>query len=75
MISRRRLLLIGLLLFLGGLIVPCLIGFVAEIMGAEENLRYHLLYYSCASGIVIAILMGGPLMVIGIFTKHSEKRE
>ena len=75
MINRRRLLLTGLLLFLGGFLIPCLIGFLVGIIGVEENTRYHLLYYSFASGIAIAIPVGLPMMVIGIFARRNENKK
>ena len=67
MIHRGRLCAIGVLFFLGGFVIPFVIQLAAGIVGVDDGARYHIMFYSILIGVLSALLLGLPLIVISLF--------
>lgn len=74
MFSRGAIFYTGVILFIAGFIIPFLIRIGTGAVGVSQNTEYNVLYYSGLVGTVVALLIGVPLIVIGIIMKSRRNR-
>jgi hypothetical protein len=75
MLNPGRLFLIGVLLFVGGLIGPFIFSFFTGALGAGANTQYHIAYNSFYIGVAIALCLGLPLAITGIGWRIIRRRK
>lgn len=72
MIARRNLFTTGIFLFVLGFVVPALLNVLIKWVVHDENQQHHITSYLFVFGGIIALLIGVPLIVIGIFVPSKR---
>lgn len=74
MFSRGSIFYTGVLLFVAGFMVPFTIRIGTGAVGVSQNTEYDILYYSGLVGTLVALLIGAPMIFIGIIMKSGRNR-
>lgn len=73
MFSSGRLFLVGVVVFVGGLVLPFIISFFMGLFNMDEDTRYHSLRFLYYTGTGLALCGGVPLIAAAIIIRLVKR--